>query len=88
MLQFVHRPELSKLLYLPNGPELKTPQALESLRKVYEGLDIEQDPWIVKMKSDPSTCKAKALEKALISNRTYGQPYRDSSVYLVTRKFH
>lgn len=70
MLQFVHQPELTQLVYLPIGPELIAPQALESLRKTYEGLDIDQDPWIIKMKSDPSTCKAKALEKALISNRT------------------
>lgn len=70
MLQFVHQPELTKLVYLPNDPESTPPQALESLRKVYQGLDIEQDPWVLKMKSDPSTCKAKALEKALISNKT------------------
>lgn len=71
MLLFVHQPELIKLVYLPNDPELMSSQALESLRQVYEGLDIEQDPWVIKMKSDPSTCKAKALEKSLISNRTY-----------------
>ena len=70
MLQFVHQPELLKLVYLPIGPELVAPQALESLRKVYEGLDVEQDPWVIRMKSDPSTSKAKALKKALISNRT------------------
>ncbi len=72
MLQFVHQPELIKLVYLPNGPGSKAPQALESLRKVYEDLDIEEDPWIIKMKSDPSSCDSRALEKALISNRTYG----------------
>lgn len=70
MLLFVHQPELIKLVYLPSDPELMSSQALESLRQVYEGLDIEQDPWVIKMKSDPSTCKAKALEKSLISNRT------------------
>ena len=70
MLQFVYQPELIKLMYLPNGPELVPSQALESLRKVYEGLDIEQDPWIIKMKSDPSTCNSKALKKALISLKT------------------
>ena len=70
MLQFVHQPELIKLGYVPNGPEIKASRALESLRKVYEGLDIEQDPWIIKMKSDPSTCNAKALVKALISKKT------------------
>ena len=70
MLQFVHQPKLTKLLYLPNGPENIAPQALESLTKVYQNLDIEQDPWVIKMKSDPNTRKAKALEKALISKRT------------------
>lgn len=70
MLQFVHQPELIKLEYLPNDSEIIATQALESLLKIYESLDIEQDPWVVKMKSDPSTCRAKVLEKALISNRT------------------
>ena len=47
MLLFVHQPELIKLLYSPNGSDFEVPQALESLRKMYEGLDIEQDPWFV-----------------------------------------
>ena len=70
MLQFVHQPDLIELFYSPNGLELLVPQALESLRKVYEGLDIEQDPWVIKMKSDPRTCNASVLYKALISNKT------------------
>lgn len=70
MLQFVHPPQLIKLLYSPNRPELVASQSLKSLQQVYEGLDIDQDPWVIKMRSDPNTCNAKALNKALISNKT------------------
>ena len=70
MLQFVHLPEMVQLLYLPDGSEVTIPPALESLSKIYQGLDIDQDPWVIKMKSDPQTRNAKALKKALISNRT------------------
>lgn len=59
-----------KLFYSRKGAEALAPQAVESLRKVFEGLDIEQDPWVIKMKSDPTTRNARALHKALISNRT------------------
>ena len=59
-----------KLVYSANGPDFIAPQALENLRNVYKGLDIEQDPWVIKMKSDPSTCNAKALQEAMKSNRT------------------
>lgn len=71
MLQCVHQPELIKLVYPSSGPEQHiNPQALESLRSIYESLDIEQDPWVIRMKSDPSTCNARALQKALVSNKT------------------
>lgn len=70
MLQFVHQPELIELFYPPSGLELLAPQALESLSKIYQDLNIEQDPWVIKMKSDPRTRNASALHKALISNKT------------------
>ena len=74
MLRYVPQPEMIKLLYSSNGPEVLAPQALESLRNIYECLDIEQDPWVIKMRSDPTTCNARALQKALISNRTLVLP--------------
>ena len=70
MLQFIHLPEMVRLLYLPGGSELTAPPVLESLSEIYRGLDIDQDPWVIKMKSDPRTRNAKELKKALISNRT------------------
>ncbi len=70
LLNFVHRPQLIKLDYFPSGPKFVPSIALESLRAVYEGLDINQDPWIIKMKSDPSTADCTALRKAMISRKT------------------
>ena len=70
MLQFVHLPEMVRLLYLPDGSELTASPVLESLSEIYKSLDIDQDPWVIKMKSDPRTQNAKELRKAMISNRT------------------
>ena len=70
MLQFVHLPEMVQLLYLQDSSEFTAPPVLESLSEIYKSLDIYQDPWVIKMKSDPRTQNAKELKKALISNRT------------------
>jgi len=57
-------------MYANNILEPSGSLALESLQKIYEGLDIEHDPWIIRMRSDPETCNSKDLKKALISHRT------------------
>ena len=45
-------------------------EALQSLRLVFEGLDIRQDPWIIKMQSDPTACESQALKKAIMREKT------------------
>lgn len=70
MLHFVHLPELIKLNYMPSGHETVVSRALESLGGIYQNLDLEEDPWVIKMKSDPSTLGSKALRKAMISHKT------------------
>jgi len=63
-------PELIPLIYATDFQEPPDSPALKSLQAVYEGLDIEQDPWIIKMRSDPNKCNSKALTKALVSQKT------------------
>ncbi|KAK4697136.1 endoribonuclease Dicer, partial [Lecanoromycetidae sp. Uapishka_2] len=71
MLKFVQRPKLEQLMYLASGTEQSISLALESLAVIYEGLDIEHDPWIIKMKADPSTADSSVLKKVMISHKTY-----------------
>lgn len=46
---------------------------MHKLIALYSNLDIEQDPYVIKCRSDPSTCDPKQLQKALISRKTYCQ---------------
>ena len=70
MLQYVHKPKPVKLMFLPKSPEAVISEALQSLRLVIEELDIKQDPWIIRMQSDPIACKSQALKKAIMRQKT------------------
>lgn len=69
LFKFVHRPELIRLDYSPSSTNFVASPALESLGAVFEGLDIKQDPWIIKMKSDQP--ESNALREAMINHKTY-----------------
>lgn len=71
MLQFVPRPTMTKLKYLPNPPNLRMPQSLDMLRKLYENLDITQDPYVIKLKANPSNVAA--IRKVMANRQTYCQ---------------
>ena len=58
MLKFVHRPRLEKLEYLPSRANAMFSISLLVLERVYEDLDVEMDPWIMKMQSDPHTANS------------------------------
>ena len=70
MLQYVHKPRPIILTYMRRNPEAMISGALQSLRLVFEGLDIRQDPWIIKMQSDPRTYESQALKKAIMREKT------------------
>ena len=71
MLQFVHQPNLLRLLYPSNGADMQVPEALQNLRRVYSGLDIEKDPYVIKLKADSSnTGVSSLLHKVLLDHKT------------------
>lgn len=69
LLQFVHRPDLIELLYSPTGTQSKPSRSLQRLRAMHS-LDIEQDPWIVRLREEPEV-NAELLEKTLLSRKTW-----------------
>ncbi|MCJ1468717.1 Dicer-like protein 2 [Pseudocyphellaria aurata] len=74
MLQFVHQPNLLRLLYPPNTFETHVPEALIYLRAVYAGLDIEKDPYVIKLKEASSSTKtSSSLNDVLLNRKTYCQ---------------
>ncbi len=70
MLQYVHKPKPITLIYMRKSPEAMISEALQSLRSVFERLDIMQDPWIIKMQSNPIACESEALNKAIMRQKT------------------
>ena len=70
LLQYVHKPKPVILTYMRRNPEAMISEALQSLRLVFEGLDIRQDPWIIRMQSDPTARGSQAFNKAIMREKT------------------
>lgn len=74
MLHYVHQPNLLRLLYPPNAFDMPVPEALQILRRVYAGLDIEKDPYVIKLKAASSSkTKSPQLREVLLNHKTYCQ---------------
>lgn len=74
MLQFVYQPNLLRLLYPLNTFETHVPEALKYLRGVYAGLDIEKDPYVIKLKEVSSSTKnSSSIGDVLLNRKTYCQ---------------
>ncbi len=73
LLRHVVQPELINLQYSSKSTDTAESAALQKLIEVYTNLDIDQDPYVVKLRADPSTRHSKQLKKALASGKTYCQ---------------
>lgn len=71
MLQFVPRPIMIQLKYPPNPPHFQIPRSLDTLQKLYQNLDITEDPYVIKLKAGPSNVTA--LRSILATRQTYCQ---------------
>ncbi|KAK4186084.1 dicer-like protein 2 [Podospora australis] len=76
LLAQVNRPEMIAIPYggLP-GPkdDVKTTLAMSRLREAFYGLDIRQDPAVLRLKSDRTERSQEALRKAILTYDTYCQ---------------
>lgn len=70
MLQHVPRPIMIQLKYPPNPPNFRKPQALDALQKLYQNLDIMQDPYVIQLKARGNVA---GIRKVLASRQTYCQ---------------
>ena len=66
----VHRPELIPLSFVSKSASTLSSPAMTSLERVYNSLNIDEDPWVVMMRSDESQKHSHALFKAVINGRT------------------
>ena len=73
MLRHVFQPQLISLIYQAATTYEYECEVLQKLIAVYSSLDIEQDPYVIKCRSDPSTNSPKQLQKIIVSRKTYCQ---------------
>lgn len=71
MIQSVPRPIMIQLKYPSNPPNIRIPQSLDMLRRLYQNLDITKDPYVVKLKANPKN--EAAIRKVLANRQTYCQ---------------
>ncbi|GFF63212.1 RNA helicase/RNAse III, putative [Aspergillus lentulus] len=71
LLKFTHRPHLQQIWYTPTDPTgfKSASQTLGALSYAWETLDIEDDPYIQRLRKSP--LDNKALQKALLTGKTY-----------------
>ncbi|KAL9044784.1 MAG: hypothetical protein Q9214_002103 [Letrouitia sp. 1 TL-2023] len=69
LLRYVFIPKLIPIVYPPFN-ELTRSQALDSLGRIRASLNIEEDPWIVTLRSDESTRESAELRKAILDHKT------------------
>lgn len=75
LLNQVKLPELRRTFYTPESigsPHCAT-ETLASLHRVYEALDVEEDPYVLKLKSEDTDKSRRNLAKARRSRGTYTQ---------------
>ena len=71
MLQFIFQPELIQLNYMTTQFTLTDSPELKALGELCSDLDIEQDPYVIKLRAENSPRSLKKLHKALTSRKTY-----------------
>lgn len=71
LLAHVHKPDLVPIRFVPAEPACYESTALIRLRQAYHNYNIDKDPWIVKMRSDPDCASSGSLFKALAKRKTY-----------------
>lgn len=76
LLEQVKLPELQRITYVPQPAKAKLRYAtvtLASLHKIYRDLDIEKDPYVIKLKAEKTERSIRDLKKAFMSRGTYVQ---------------
>ncbi|KAL9596168.1 MAG: hypothetical protein Q9219_005988 [cf. Caloplaca sp. 3 TL-2023] len=73
LLRYVHRPALLTLAYSTSGLEQRKSETVSGLKTLRMGLDIEEDPYVKALRSDPNSYNTPQLSKAVLSRKTYCQ---------------
>lgn len=72
-LQHVQRPQMDILIYPPNDDSAKDPPLFTALTALYLTLDIEADPYVMKLKASGVGMESKQLFNAVMSHKTFCQ---------------
>ena len=74
LLQYVHRPSMKAIIY-PQVGITQYSSAIQSLKELFEDMDIEDDPYVLKLRLAGHDRDSKQLQKVLLSRRTYCQDH-------------
>lgn len=69
----MHKPSLVKLTYPSGLSGLRQSQLVSRLYQQRIGLDLEQDPYVKKLRSDAASCEPWKLQEAILGRKTYCQ---------------
>ncbi|KAL8749859.1 MAG: hypothetical protein Q9184_006637, partial [Pyrenodesmia sp. 2 TL-2023] len=73
LLRYVYKPSLIRLVYPSEVHNTRTSQLVTELSRLRIGLNLEQDPYVKKMRADPAACDSGKLQKAILGRKTYCQ---------------
>ena len=86
LLQYVHRPTMKAILY-PQNLDGTRSLALQSLSNLYANLDIECDPYVIRLRASGHGNDSKKLRDALQRNKTFCQD-QIKSMLTIANKVH
>jgi dsRNA-specific ribonuclease/ERCC4-related helicase len=72
LLKWVNKPDIEAIEYQPPLEEPRTP-SMASLVKAHVGMNIREDPFVLKLAADPTDRNRRDLYKAVMSHDTFSQ---------------
>ena len=73
LLKHVYLPSLVWLAYTASILDVSSAPLLRSLGEIYTALDINKDPYVLRLQAEESASAQRQLKKALLSGKTYCQ---------------
>ncbi|KAL2117135.1 hypothetical protein VTJ04DRAFT_9303 [Mycothermus thermophilus] len=71
LLAHVNRPEMKTVTYPPRKDDYDLPPALGELRRLYLGIDITQDPYVVYLRQRNTVQHQRKLKEAFMKRKTF-----------------
>ena len=71
LLERVHKPELIRVVFEPSVPDATKSCSLAKVSDLCQFYDLDQDPYVLKLREDPSSMDSDQYQRTLLGQRTY-----------------